>query len=672
MSRTNDITLFSNGIGHFRRVFAVGADSKRISIPFKKDHIGDVAASLQVFGAVRLVEPPCFTPQNSNATHLRIDRSHALVSLLKSLSGARCNVRMANTTFEGVVNLGVDEATKVKAEEIVVQQFLVILLGNGTIQRVDMEYVKNVEFIDEAVKTEIAKALKNNFQDIKPDSALVDLTLQATGKEETEAIVQYTIPVAAWKMRYAIRQDDNGALTLEGAAVVDNCTDEDWKDFRLSVVTGNPISFDTDIATVSLPQRRKIKLVDGDTQGNIAVEESYRESVVACAAAAGGGASKGARGIRSAGFSKMSMANYADFGLESADAEREVALNDEMYSAAQAPGVDSKEVGDFCIFTSKEPVTILARMSAVVPMFSVPLSKAGVVLYYNENYNQRRAYRAIKFRNETEYSLGKGKTLIYNQGTFSGECVLEPTKPGENRMLPHCMENGVKIYKETKSTDYRRVSLKISDSSATEQICYSSVTTYKLVNIKNEEFKLAIEHSNVLKAYPELTVETSGVDVKEREKLASNDGYRFYLELKPSETVVLTVTEVAMTEMISQINNANWLVSQVVNRNSVLSQDPQIKVCLEIAKQLDDVREEETSLSQRRQLLSQQGDRIRANLAAIKDGMAMPEWVHDLHETELEIRKIDKEDSPALKAKRLELLRRQQEEIAKITVRDEP
>ena len=60
----NDVTLFSNGIGHFRRTYKVPANQEEtITIPFKTDYIGDVAASLQVFGKVRLAEPPSFTPK---------------------------------------------------------------------------------------------------------------------------------------------------------------------------------------------------------------------------------------------------------------------------------------------------------------------------------------------------------------------------------------------------------------------------------------------------------------------------------------------------------------------------------------------------------------------------------------------------------------------------------
>src|SRR5690606_31969595 len=101
----------------------------------------------------------------------------------------------------------------------------------------------------------------------------MELTLSSLEKEkETEAQIQYTIPVAAWKMRYAIRSRD-GKMTLEGAAIVDNNTDEDWNNFMVSVVTGNPISFATDIADVIVPSRKMVRLVDGTVLDNVDVED---------------------------------------------------------------------------------------------------------------------------------------------------------------------------------------------------------------------------------------------------------------------------------------------------------------------------------------------------------------------------------------------------------------
>lgn len=665
MGKSNDVTLFSNGIGHFRRVYAVsGKKPQAISIPFKSDCIGDVAASLQVFGKVRLDTPPSFTPANSFATALRIDQDDALKSMLRQLSGCQVKLQIRSQATADYTLLGLDhESVLCNGQEA--QNSYVIVMRDGAVKRFLLSDVLDIAFEDESVRTEITKALKSNFQQIKPDSTMLDLSLSALDENEVEAIVQYTIPVAAWKMRYAIREVE-GKFSLEGAAIIDNNTDEDWSNFRVSVVTGNPISFNTDIANVVVPQRRMVHLVERMAQGNVDVEEGQNYAMAACAVAAPAGAT---RGMKSATRSaKMSVANYAQFGLESAGGAQEDCPS--QYLAAEAPGVESKDVGDFCVFTAKEPITILARKSAVVPMFSKPLDSAGVVLLYKEANNSRRPYRAVKFKNETEYTLGRGKTVIYNEGLFSGECVLDNTKPGENRMLPHCLENGVKIVKESKGYEVRRSSLKLSEGVGVTEDVQTSTIVYNIENKKNEPFKVALEHNNVLHA-ESARADFEGVEIKEKEKLVDSNGWRVYFELKAGEKKTLTVTETFVNQAKITIgSNISWVLNAIDNKSSLAS-DKQILACVKIQKDIDEVDEKVSTAQDRLQELGEQVERVRENLSAVKDkaaGSKVDKWIEDLDASETEIRQINKTTLPDLQKKRKDLNTKLASELKKLTL----
>ena len=647
----NDVTLFSNGIGHFRRTYHVPAGKEeKITIPFKTAYIGDVAASLQVFGKVRLSTPPSFTPANSNATSLQIDQDNALLSLLTQLSGASITVQRVNHTPLECVLLGVDSVDERSANGTVQKVYLVYQSTDGVIGRAPVEYIQGVGFNDESVRMEIQKALKMNFQKIKPDSTLLDLSLSAD--QATDAVVQYTIPVAAWKMRYSIRED-KGKFTLEGAAIIDNSTDEDWDNFRISVVTGNPISFNTDIAEVVLPQRKMVRLVEGTALGNVEVEEGTR-IMAACASPS--------RSMRAATKSigpKMSLANYASFGLESAEADASATID----YVAEAPGVEAKEVGDFCVFTSKEPITILARKSAVVPMFSVALQHGGVVLLYKEQNHARRPYRAIKFKNETEYSLGRGKTVIYNEGVFSGECVLETAKPGENRMLPHCLENSVKVVKTDKGQKEERSSVRISDGVAFDERVARWETLYEITNFKDQPYKMALEYTARI-GTPDAAVKFEGIEVKEQEKIS--DGWRAYFELAAKEKVTLRVVETAVYSQ-SIVLKDNFAYVTHCRLDSILD-DAQVKACIKIQEQIDEIQQSIKDSTDRRAELLEQAERVRNNLQAIGQKGAVEGWVADLDTTEKEIRTIDSTTVPQLKAKVAEQKKKLLAQLKKIAV----
>lgn len=656
MAQNNEVTLFSNGIGHFRRGYTIPVgDDQRISIPFNREHIGDVAASLQIFGPVRLKKQPSYTPANANNTALQIDQTAALQSLFTNLSGAQVAISIGSTVHEGVL-LGLDTDHENTPSGRIEREFVTVLTSTG-FRRILVSGVTNVEFKEESVRTEIDKAIKNNFQKIKPDSTFLDFVIAATGAKDAEAQVQYTIPVAAWKMRYAIRED-KGKFSFEGAAIIDNNTDEDWNDFQISVVTGNPISFSTDIASVSMPQRRFVQVTEGYTQGNVSVQEGYSPVMAAACSFGGNKNSRDYTTTRSAGFSKMSLDNSTQYGLESCDAIGGSQATPEM-ELAEIAGVDAKEVGDFCVFTSKEPITILARKSAVVPMFSVPLAKAGVVLYYKETSNARRPYRAVKFKNETEYSLGKGKTVIYNEGVFSGECVLEATKPGENRMLPHCLENGVRIIKEFKGTEATYSAFRLSEGVAEIDTVSRAVTNYVIENKKDEPFRVALEHTNAITNLKNLNFAYEGVEIKEIEKLADGTGARVFFELAPLQKLTLSVTEVGVNTSTTRIGqNYSWLKSHVISISNPLAENPKVKVAAAIQAEIDDIQTRLNEAQTEKQDLTARAKRVRENLAAAGQGQHTAKWIDDLDNIEKEIRTVEKTTIPGLTQQNYDLLKK--------------
>lgn len=657
----NSITLFSNGIGHFSRSYNID-NSTNISIPFKKEHIGDVAASLQVFGKVKLSSPPSFTPSNSDSTHLNIDQSNAMRSLLKSLSGATVNIETTGSDYTNSVLLGIEtDYISSSNNGTTAQRDIVVVMSGSKLNRIRFDDIQNFEFVDDAVRQEIDKALKKNFQQIKPDSTFLDLTIEPRDPEQKEAVVQYTIPVAAWKMRYAIREE-NGSFHLEGAAVIDNNTDEDWMDSMISVVTGNPISFDTDIATVVIPKRRTINLVESNVLGNVEVSEAECFSPLEQR-----GKSIRTASLRESIGSKMSISNYADFGMEAHGGVE----NPSYIDVAESAGVDTKEVGDFSIFTSKQPVTILARKSAVVPMFQIPLSSAGAVLYYKEKNHSRRPYRAVKFKNEADYTLNRGKATIYNDGIFSGECVLETTKPNENRTLPHCLENGVKIVKELKGSDSTISTIRISRGVIFQELIKVARTNYLVVNKKNEEFNIHLEHNNVING-PNNNVSFEGVEVKETEKVHDSDSYRVYFKLAAGDKVTLSVIETMSETTKWNINGRyGWIESNIIGEGLSIANDETIQECASLQKKIDDIQQEIIECDNTEENLSEQASRVRQNLAAAKDvsGVEMiTEWVKDLDVTDKEIRRIEREVIPSLKKDKRDLEEKLTQKLKSLSV----
>lgn len=642
---TNRVTLYSNGIGHFCREYQVEAGkTQKIDIPVNQNDIGDVLASLQVFGAVRHVAPPSFTPVNSDTTSLVLDHSAGLRCLLKSLVGSK--ISLGGSPIQYTL-CGMEASTYTTATGTVNKDYVVLLL-DGSVKRVPVDEIESVNFLEDTVKSEIEKATANSFRRIKPNSTFLNIQLagldvDGEGKPD-HAEVQYTIPVAAWKMRYSVRQDGD-RFTLEGTAIIDNNSDEDWDDFIVSVVTGNPISFATDLAQIITPNRRFESVVDAIAQMYSQDGSSYLGGY-GNQGVNGAQGNQGARG-RANPLRSYGTQNYSGLEMTAGFAPSDVIAASCM-AVAEAPGVDSKDVGDFCIFTAKEPISIASKRSAVVPMFTVPLLKTKALLMYKESNNTRRPYRALRFKNETEFSLGKGKVTIYRDNTFQGECVMDAAKPGESRMLPHAVENGVRIIKEEAEVESQQNSIQISKGVICEESFNQAVTTYTVDNRKDEEFKLLIEHKQRL--YDSKT-KFAGTEIKETEKIGDN--VRAYVTLPANSKLTITATDTSIEEQTYTIQNPGQLKTVLRAKHPLLS-NKEIQNCSNLQVKIDLLNEQVTQNLTRRNELVEQTNRVRENVKATKDEAASDirkTWIEDLHKSETEIRRIETELVPQLQSK---------------------
>ena len=639
----NTVTLFSNGIGHFKRHYAVtGKNPLKISIPCSTKDISDILESITVFGeGVKLDSPPTFTPSNNDLTSLDFTETESYSTLLNNLSGAEISI---NGNINGTL-LGVESNFQsINGQQVLISEELVYE-KDGKVYKKSLSAITSVDFVQDVVKSEIKKALKNKFSKIKPNSTMIELSISSD--KNTDAYVYYKLPVASWKMRYSLRQEKGNAF-LEGSAIIDNNTEEDWSDFLVSVVTGNPISFATDLGQVVVPTRDFIKLVDDHNPVNTAMYASaaaapmggraramspdYKSKAMLCSASNTRGYSNTNTGLEACGFEPAS----------------EVATFDSVGGMAEMSSMEAKDVGDFCVFTGTTPVSITSKQSAIVPMFLHPLKNtANVLLFRNKNTITTRPFRAFKFKNETELTLSKGKVVVYQDGLFSGESLMEMSKPGEVKTLAYCIENGVKVTKKVHDVETTSTGFSLKG-----RMCVSSFsdvlgTTYTVKNLKKEEFKFVIEHTCDL-----ANAEVHCANKSVRKEKASENTWRLTFTLAEDKEFSFRIDEQSIRNSSFGIND-NW----VVTNSDKLIKSSAMKDCVEICKKIANV---ETTLNEHNSNLSSlQSDvsRIRENLKAVG---TMPEiassMANELVETESQIKALNKSAIPSVQ-KELRTLR---------------
>lgn len=639
------ITIYSNGVADLKRTYVVrSSEPCAIAIPVRRDHLGDVLASLSVFGAVKLAAPPSYRPSNDAAGSLTLDANNVLEDLARQLTGARVAVDRAGGSSEGTL-VGLHVEPEGKLDERTFPKSIVVLTSDG-LMKVALKDVVRLRFLDEAAREELDKALRRAFQQIKPNSTFVELTLTTT-ESEAEAVLQYTIPAAAWKIAYRLRETDD-SYELHGFAIVDNNTDESWRDFIVAVVQGDPITFSTDLAESKSPRRRHVNVVRASAVGAVEVEASVDAMLCdfedsdeddVCS-------SPPSPMMRS-----MSAPAYAGGRSEVRAQSR----------SAAAPAVETTQIGDFAIYESVEPVTIEANRSAAIPVLQVALSEAKTVLYHPLGNEHRQLYRAVRFKNETPQPLGRGVCTIFQGGTYAGNCVMPPTPAAGTAMLVHALESGVVVQLDRPSQTRRQTGLSLSNGIAVMTEQHTSETVYRLNNRKAEAFDVIIDHQWRL---PGATSKVTAIlkqgqcesPIATNERLS--EGHRLSVSLAANATAEVVVREsrIDSSRMVmvgsqrgNKLSEMYWFEEQFGGPSSPVHEHAGLCEFRLIQQRLAEKQSEITKATSKVEQLSKRQERLRKNIGTGGQDEQTANWRHELGQEESRINTLEEQTLPQLR-----------------------
>src|SRR5580704_14426268 len=109
--------------------------------------------------------------------------------------------------------------------------------------------VQRVRFLNAVMDSEFKKALETLATSHDTQKKAVSIRCEGEGKRRIS--VSYVVENPIWKTSYrlVLGTKKQEKPYLQGWAVVENPTDEDWKSVRMALVSGRPISFQMDLYT---------------------------------------------------------------------------------------------------------------------------------------------------------------------------------------------------------------------------------------------------------------------------------------------------------------------------------------------------------------------------------------------------------------------------------------
>jgi outer membrane protein OmpA-like peptidoglycan-associated protein len=119
------------------------------------------------------------------------------------------------------------------------------------------------------------------------DSTVSTLDLVLSRPVDRQMSIAYEVPTAIWKATYRVilpgtgpaargAPDHAGMALVQAWALIDNASDEDWNSVQLSLATGAPLSFSTDIRTTQFVERPTVSMAPPPLANGAVVAEASR------------------------------------------------------------------------------------------------------------------------------------------------------------------------------------------------------------------------------------------------------------------------------------------------------------------------------------------------------------------------------------------------------------
>ncbi len=658
------VILSSSGLAQFERQADVSGNAT-LQFPVRRDQVDDVLQSLVVFdpkghiGSVTLAgrQPLDQIFKGLPFSHAQLDN---VVALLNAYQGTDVTVKGPEGTVTGKIIRVLPEQTALENNKTVVRYRLSLMTADG-LQQVVLENVQSLKFDDKNVQNEINSALAAVRKNGTHDRRTMNVHLLGTGKRDVT--LSYVLQAPVWKTAYRLVVPPTGKDKgfLQGWAVVENMTANDWKDVDLSLVSGDPVTFKQALYPAYYVHRPEVPVkvfgmtlprVDHGTVGNAwqmqAAKKSYEMNAPSARFAMDGmvmGGSASPMGMNALAAPEASM---QETGMRQIAGEAHAAL--------------SQEAATQVLFHFPDKLSLQAGQSMMLPFVSRDVPMKRVSLYQPET-NARHPLASVEITNNGESSLPPGILTLYAENPllrgidFVGDAQLSTLNKGEKRLVSYALDTKTTIDRVQKTTSTEG-EMTASQGVIHTAVVYRAETDYTIKAPKDAPRTVVIEQARMGGDYKLVEPNPKTVEVTER-------NYRITVPVKAGTTKTLRVVlENRVWESYGISSMSDDQLMAYASGNNRLSRAMR-KAFVEIAdlrRALDDIDQKIALISSRRNEIFQDQARIRENLRSLTGKSAIRQkYLDELDAQETSINKLAQERenlSNQRQAKQAELQRK--------------
>ena len=634
------VILYKHGIGYFERGGEIPA-GQSARLDFKASEMNDVLKSLTIndltgnsVAGVRYDSSLSLASKLAEFPFKLGDRS-PLTDFLDQLKGARIEMKFGQTSVTGQI-VGARVAQGRERAQTTTET-ISVLTSAGEIQSFDLGTASSIKLSDPELQLQLSEYLRslNVSRSREQKSVYVDSARDAMRKLS----IAYTIPMPIWKSSYRLVLDAGTAKKpmLEGWAIIDNTTNEDWTRVDLSVISGRPISFISRLYEPKFLQRQIAELEEEKALSPIMYKNPAAPAVVGGVM---GGFAGGAPGSRM-------QRGIAEATSDSVQVQTSMATVSNVQVDA-----GTREAGELFEYRFNQPVTVKRNESIMLPFVQQEIG-ARKLLIYTENSGRENPLNSAELTNSTGKTLDGGPMSVYDGGVYAGEALVNTFKAGDKRLLSYASDLGTRIVEDSNDSPRFLREVKVSDGQITQRFTSEVTKTYKITNVDKKPKTLMIEHA--------IRYDHKLIAAKPAEQTASH--YRFEVKLtgEPSQTLVVkeerTIVE---SEMLLNMNDDSLGV--LVSGNRLTPEAKQVlNGILNLRRQVNQSSETIKTLGAQVLETTNDQERVRRNLSSLNSVPGQQERVQkyasDL--ANLDSRVVTLRDQIAAETKKRDDLKRQ-------------
>ncbi len=495
----------------------------------------------------------------------------------------------------GVI-LGVDRVQRPSEGAAFELPAVSLLLADGSVRQLTLGPAAKVTFTDAGIRQKIAEAGRA-LRGGKDDGAkTVRVETEGAGPRRVE--VSYVAAAPVWKVAYRAIAGADDKVRIQGWAVLENATGEDWDDVTVTLSSSNPVALRQRLYDMYWRPRAEAPIALPGGPVNVGIDD---------------------------GALQRTKPAGEDFAYEASDMEMPAAAApprsmQELASIAGfaqrtrvEPSAPTQQVtaveGDVGVrFTIPRPVDLPSGHTLSVPIIDADY-EAELVSLWQPSGGSRHPVAALFLTNGGDGSLPPGIFTVFDEEGYLGDAQILGIPPGETRFAAYAADPKVTV--DTDGGETRRIaSARVENGVLVLTRRFERTTDYDIEGPETAARTVMIDHPRQL-----------GWDARSETEVVSDNGssMRLKTRLEPGATATVRVLESRLGEEQYMLLEQDY--GALVAWSETRGIDPAIREKLaglaERRRALAEAEDEVERIATAFQRLDADQDRVRRNLQSV-------------------------------------------------------